>query len=339
MKKIISFIVVVLLSDFIFGAKNDSITINQLESKIEILENQVKEVRRDQVNYLLDKNLLKDAYSSNYERLSLLITIGLGLIGLFGYLGLKDINSTKKEYNAELARLIGLKSDLEQKIKEFSNAQIKYDADITSIIKRNEESDKKIKILEFTGKIDKLYTEKRFAAALELCLSALQLDPNDTALLMNKAKIYTQSRSYQEAIQTYLKIIELTPDNNTAIVNLAEVYLFNNQNKEFETLVEKNSQYFTKPEMINVVNKFFKVLTLFNQANLSALIQEVNSQIDPSNLNKKLPRLDEWTFDEVKNHIEFIKDSKQKTIIKNYVRYLIGEINGNDLKKTLDLKT
>ena len=331
---VISFLLI-FVTDATFAKQNDSLVLKSLEVNFTKLENQLTEVRRDQLNYKIEKDLLKETYGNNYNLLSLVITIVLAIIGFFGYVGIKDINGIKKEYIAELNRLSILKSNFEQKIKDFDDIQIKYDSDIKSIIKQNEEQNRKIKVLEFKSKIDKLYEEKKYATALENCLHALNIAPNDIYILTSKARIYAITRSYPEAITTYLQIIKLDKTNNTAIFNLAEVYLFNNQNNESAKLVEDNSQYFKKDSSSGAL-KLFKVLSLLNDNNLDEIINEVKEQIDNSNLNDKKRRIINWDFKDVYSFVNSLKETKEKETVLNYLNYTTGKISGAELTGLLN---
>jgi tetratricopeptide (TPR) repeat protein len=334
MKKLINIIALTLLCNIAIATNADSIAIKNLETKLEQLDNQLKEVRRDELNYQIEKDLLKETYSNNYSLISLVITIVLGIIGLFGYLGLKDINAIKKEYTAELGRLGTLKGELEQKIKEFGDAQVKYDKDITAIIKQNENNNRKIEVLEFKSKINSLFKEKKYATALESCLEALQLEPDDISLLMFKARIYSITRSYPEAIQTYLKIIKLDANYGPAIVNLAETYILNNQNKESETLIETNAQHFKTEGCIKAI-QLFKVIRFFNENKLNELIEEIKSQINPSNLTEKKHRFAGWDLEDVIIFIGSTKESKLKSIVESYIAYMKGELSGMELNEII----
>ena len=72
----------------------DTLTINR---KLEDLEFRLKRIEGNEQNYKLEKDLLKETYSNNYERINFFITIALGLIGILGFLGIRDISSIKKE--------------------------------------------------------------------------------------------------------------------------------------------------------------------------------------------------------------------------------------------------
>ena len=69
---------------------------------IRVTEFRLKRQENNEQNYKLEKDLLKETYSNNYERINIVITIILGVIGILGYLGIRDISSIKKEYEKEL---------------------------------------------------------------------------------------------------------------------------------------------------------------------------------------------------------------------------------------------
>jgi tetratricopeptide (TPR) repeat protein len=334
MRKGIFLLSFILLGHLSFSENKDSLQIINLKGQVQELENNVKEIRRDELNYKIEKDLLKETYSNNYERISLIITIVLGIIGLFGYLGLKDINSVKKEYTTELSRLSKLKTDLEGKIKQISETQVKYEKDILEIIKQNEEQNKKIKLLELNGKIKNLRAEKKFAAALEACLVALQIAPDDTSILLQKGLIYSITRSYSEAIQTYIRILQLNPTDNNAILNLPEVYILNNQNESSDEHIERYKPHFDSRDG-NQAKKLFAVLKAFNSKNNNQVITEIKGQIDNSDLLNKEVRFDSWGLNESLDYIEHSEDSIIKTNVKLYYDYLLGKINGKELLEKL----
>lgn len=317
------------------GQKADTLKAQAIEYKIDQLDNSVKEIRRDELNYKIEKDLLKETYSNNYERISLVITIVLGIIGLFGYLGLKDINTIKKEYAAELVRLNELKSELENKIKLVSDTQIKYEKEILEIIRQNEEQNRKIKTLEAINKISNLRKDKKYPAALEECLTALNNDPNSIDLLMQKGLIYSITHSYAEAVQTYSKILELEPENTSAIRNLSEAYVLNDQNEKADKLISDKSSHFNEDAGKQAI-MLLSVIKPFNKSDLSTVVNEIKKQIDNENLEEKKPRFEYWNLQESQAYVELSKESKHKSAVKHYFDYLLGKINGIELLQKLD---
>lgn len=320
MNKIL-FLIILNLAFFAKAKNNDSLQIQNLNSKVELLENSVKEIRRDELNYNIEKNLLKETYANNYERINQVITIILGIIGFLGYLGLRDINSVKKEYNAELERLRGLKSELEQKINAISSTQIKYEKEISEIIKQNDEQNKKIKLLELENIVRKLRVEKKLPSALEECNKALQIDSQNTTFLVQKGLIYTESKSYLEAINTYNKILEIEPKNEDAVMNIAEVYLFLNREKDSDKIIEENSLTFQDKNGLEALN-LFKVVKLINKKDFEELEKEVINQI--SNLEPFY----NWNLNEVRSYFNTLKlDVKPRKLFNAYLNYFDKKIN------------
>ena len=92
----------------------------EIERELYDLENKVKIIDTNQLNYKIEKDLLKETYSNNYEQINLIITIVLGIIALLGFLGLRDISSIKKNFNSEL-------KILESKLNNLKNINLSKD--------------------------------------------------------------------------------------------------------------------------------------------------------------------------------------------------------------------
>lgn len=72
------------------------------KSELNKLKNEITEIRRDQLNYKIEKELMKEIYQSNFKTINILITSVLGLFGFLGFFGLRDISSLQKKYQDEL---------------------------------------------------------------------------------------------------------------------------------------------------------------------------------------------------------------------------------------------
>ena len=196
MKKIalLSFLLLI-FSEMIFSKNSPQIenSLNALKEQTEFkdknLEYQISEIRRDQLNYQIEKDLIRETYKANYDRINLLITFVLGLIGILGFLGIRDINSIKKQFTSELDNLSNLRNNFQTKIKELDQTKAKYDSSIAEITQTNIEQNKKLQVIEIKEKINKCLREKEITRAFEYCVVALELSPNDTNLLRTKAII------------------------------------------------------------------------------------------------------------------------------------------------------
>lgn len=337
MKKAFKLISLFSLVIIFSSATPDSLKLISIESRVKILQDRVDEVKRDQINYTIEKDLIKDTYKNNFEKLNFFLTAILAIFGLLGFLGLRDINSIKKEYKDELKKLQQLQIDLESKSKDFENYKVKYDNDIKQIVQQNEEQNRKLKILELKDKISNLFKEKQYSTALEFTIVALEIAPNDIDLILQKARIYTRIRKYDESIKSCNKIIELAPENSTAICDLAELYFFSKAEDKADKLIEKHPDLFNSKINGELLN-YFELIRLYNSNNLAELKPLVLSKIDKSDLKVKKERLDGWDVYDALIYVFNEPDSDVKTVLLNYLWYIKGDLNANELLTLLGEK-
>lgn len=319
-----------LITFSLFGAESkDTISKPQLINRFEILNDQLKEVRRDQLNYKIEKEVLKETYENNYERISLIITLILGIIGILGYLGIKDINAIKREYIAELASLKQLQVDIASKIKEYEISKVKYDTELRDILKTNEDQNRKIKVLEIKEKILNLFKENSYVQALEYCLAALELAPNDIILLHYKALIYSRTGNFSDSIITYQKILELDENYKGAIFDLAELYLFNNQRNDYKAIVEKHNEWFNEKSDSKLL-EIFELIIAYQDNDLEKLKKLATSHLDIHNTEIKQKRITSWDLQDLLLYTSKQKDSPERKILLSAIWYINGQINVND---------
>jgi tetratricopeptide (TPR) repeat protein len=183
-----------------FAYERDSLN---MDTRLDRIENSLTEVRRDQLNYKLEKDLLKEAFSSNYQTVNIVLAIVLGVFSVIGFLGIRDIGAIKKEYLAELERVNSLRNDLEVKVKQIGEQQERVQNDYLEIVKTNEEQSRRIKVLELQEKISSLMQTNNFQRALEYVTVALDLDRDNTILLEQKATSLWKLNDFEGAMDTY----------------------------------------------------------------------------------------------------------------------------------------
>jgi hypothetical protein len=74
----------------------DNKDIVSILNRLDRIETNLVETRRDQLNYRIEKDLLKETFSSNYQTINIVLTIVLALFTVVGYLGIRDIGAIKK---------------------------------------------------------------------------------------------------------------------------------------------------------------------------------------------------------------------------------------------------
>lgn len=309
-----------------FIGQQNQFEINNLKHDIEIL-------KRDQVNYQIEKNIIQETYSNNYDKLNLFITGILLLFGFFGVLGIRDVNAIKKEYKEELEKLKSLQLDLESKSKDFENTKTKYDKEIKEILEQNEEQNKKLKILEIKDKIDKLFKDRDHQKALEFCAIALEFAPNDCDLLLKRAQLYSRTNKYNDSILSLKKVLEIEPENTTANVNLAEIYLFSGQKEKFDEIYKKHENLFAEKDEGKLIS-YFNLIDLFNKGEFQEIKDFIAKDVDRSDLKNRKKHIDGWDLYDAMVFLASKPETAERKLLQNYTWYLDGGVTA---KQVIDL--
>lgn len=254
-------ILIITFSILTTSAFADSTSVNR---RIDDIERTVKQIDANQLNYRIEKDLLKDTYSNNYEKISLVITLLLGVVGIFGYLGLRDITSIKKEYEKELSNLRQIQSQFNIKSQEFDTEKKKFDKELKSIIKENEEQSRKIKFIELKDKVRSLLKDNQLTPALEFANAALLITNNDVDLLNQKGRILCRLNQIKEAVDAFQNARKADPTDNGTILNTAECLYFAKDTEGAAKLISEYKGLFESKdngrllELFNIIELYFK---------------------------------------------------------------------------------
>lgn len=339
MKKLNTLIIILLffgIKSSLAGINQDSLKIKEIESQVRLLDNEVKMVQKNQLNYKIEKDLLKETYSNNYERINLIITMILGIIGVFGFLGIRDINTVKKEYRSELSKLKSLQSNFESKSDEFNLERDKIDSEIKEILFENKEQNRKIKFIELKNKIESLIAENKFYDSLDFIGVALELFPKDKLVLRYKARVLCRLNKLGDSLTIHKKIHALYPDDKGVALDLIESMIFAKDFEKSDALIKEYSTEYN--ERSN--GRLAKVLNLFKLYHLredDTIIKEIKSLIDFDDLDSVSKRIPDWDLEESKFVAVHLKDSLQKEQLQNVIWYMDGQINGRTLCTVLKI--
>lgn len=338
MNKLIFFIFFLANFSQISLAQNqDSIEIKNLKHEIYRLDVQLKTVEKNQLNYKIEKDLIKETYSSNYERINMIITIILGIIGVLGYLGIKDINGVKKEYLAELNKLKTLQRDFESKSKEFNHEKQKFDTEIKQILIENENQNRKIKFIELKEKISNLLKENKLNESLDFIGAALEIVPLDEPVLRFKARTLCRLNRIEESLSIYEKLYKNLPDDKGILLDLIEMMFFAKEFEKAEVLIKQNSvTYNAKSD-----GKLSKMLNLFKHYHLDEkenLLNGIKDLINFNDLNSIKNNMNGWDLDEALYVAVHLPKSEQRKQLQNILWYLDGQINGKTLCQRLNIQ-
>ena len=335
---LVSITLILLDTTCLLAESKDNVSI---QNRLDRIETSLSEIRRDQLNYKIEKDLLKETFSSNYQTINIVLTIVLGMftiVGILGtivgILGIRDISATRKEYLAELERINTLRKDLEIKLSKIGEEQEKVKTDYLEIIKVNEEQGRKIKVLELQEKISSLIKSRNYRRALEYITVGLNLDPHNTILLDQKARTLWLLNDLEGAVMAYTDLLKEDPGNKAAITNLLELFLISKRIKDFDQLYTGNKSWVDQYDDSYLVMYFdlLKNYQLGQQQQVETLTKEYIKRLSDG---KK--RYLKWDFEDVLNFLKPHPDSRAKKLLTTFVSVLRGEIAKEDALKAIEI--
>ncbi|MBI5042290.1 MAG: hypothetical protein HZC10_00330 [Nitrospirae bacterium] len=331
MKQMILILLLLFLNVNPCYSKDNVTIVNNDKQILEKIQDDIKEIRRDQLNYRIEKDLLKETYSSNYTTVQIIISIVLAFFAILGYVGFKSIFGLKKEYDSELAKIKELKIDFEVKLKELTKSQEKVQNQISSIDTLNQEQNQKIKLLEIKEKIGSYYRQKGYQRALDYIAIGLEMAKDDIELLMFRAFSLAQLRNYVEAIETYKKILTIEPMDISAIQNLAELYLVAGQIENYDNIVRDKSEFFKSTPLLTYLEAF----KFYLENKSTDLKNKISDFIEKQDVSINKNHLRAWDFTEFYDVLNSKSDSPEKTLLMNFANYLKGVMSGSEIKNLL----
>ena len=326
-----------LIITLLFFAKLSFADTISIERRLNNIENNVKQVETNQLNYKIERDLLKETYSNNYERINLVITIIFGIMGILGYLGLKDISSIKKEYEQELSNLKKLQGQFNSKSIEFDNEKTKFENELKLIIKENEEQNSKIKFIELKDKARTLLKDNSLAPALEFANAALNINSEDADLLNLKGRILCRLNLIKDAVDSFMLARKANPNDSITILNTAECLYFNNDIETAKKLIEEHKSLFENKEYGKLLD-LLNIFELFHNNKKEELLAIAEGFVDFNNLKSKSDKISGWDFQEALFFIYHQQESEMKKITQNILWYLDSQITSETLLKRLDIE-
>lgn len=307
--------------------------IKDLKRDTSALKDSVELLRRDQLNYKVEKDLLKDAFSSNLQTINLVITIVLGVFAILGYLGFKGILSIKSEYATELENLRKLKSSLEEEIKAVRLAQNAVRDELGKMEKVNEDQEKRLKVLEIKEKVSQLMEAKKYGMALEYANAGLGIDPKNTGLLYSKGLCHFRLVQFEQGVAVYKELLEIEPTNVPAISNLAEALIIVEKIDEFDQFCATHKEILEKGYN-GVMPVYLSVLRGLATNNIDA----VKAALSPFVQNcpdGAAPRLGTWAFSEMRWYIRKLPSNPMKEFMNKVIDFFEGKLTTQEIKTRL----
>lgn len=345
MKKLVFIVLLLLCSNVVFG-QMDSLKVISLQHKIELLENEVKQVRSNQLDYKLEKDLLKETYSSNYSTAQIILTLIFGVVTLISFLGLRSVNELKtnfeKEHKEKLTSLENKKNDFENDYKEklqelkqlktnfdkdyddFNAKRIEIDERIEKVELESSERNKKLETLELTEKIINAIRGGEYHFALSYLDIVIKENPQDINLLTYKILVLKELKEYGKSITVYNILLSVV-QNEKYVFELGELLLLTDKTQEFIELKSNYWKYFKMEAnpIVFYLNSFYYQLLDFEKQN--KLKDPLNTQqklvLESFDDNLTITVLN-WRFDLIEEYVYFNKE-----ISKEFIYLIKGFIN------------
>lgn len=309
---------------------------NNIELSIQSLENEILYIKNNQLNYRIEKDLLKEFYSSSLQSFNIILTIILAsitLIGaIIGFTGLKNIKEIKENYESELKKLNKLYSDFELKIKEIDLSNKNINQEYISLRATSIEHENKIKILEIQEKAQELISAKNHLRALQYIDEALKLDPLNLILLRQKSLCLNITKQFDQSFEVLQKILTVEPNHSDTIQDLLELYLLNGDISEYSMLIKKHSNSL-KPLYNGRLIQYFEILLAYKKNDEKLTKTLIADFIDK--LNEEKDPMGNWRFSDAMDFINRDKENSLKNLIITFLKFLSQEIDIEKLKESL----
>lgn len=301
------------------------------KDKIEKIQNDLIEIRRDQLNYKIEKDLLKETYSSNLQTINIVITIILGVFTVLGFFGIRSIGVLRKEYSDELKDLIKTREQLTSQMALITREQEEARKKYTEFASINEEQDKRLKVLEIQEKVGNLIKNRNFVRALEYISVGLSTSPNDILLLRMKLRALSGINQFSQAIEVGEKLLELEPEDASTVMNLCEAYLLVERLGDYDTLKTKYGEQIRKRADGAALFSFFEALRGVIAEDLAAvknIIVEYLSNASPG----QSQRIPAWDFSEVRTYLKNKQQTQATALFMEFMMVLQGQKDPKDIQ-------
>ena len=294
--------------------------------KIDELAHDVAIIQRDQVNYRAEKDILKELYTTQIDRINTFLSVILGATAILGFFGLKSLTDLKKEYRDELDKLLELKTKLKFEIEDLQSKQSAFDVRIDEITKKNESQDNRLRVMEIIEKVGTFIGQNNHYWALRWANIGLELEPTNSILLAQKASCLSYLGEYSAAEHTYWKLLEVEPEDESHILNLIELYAITGKAAEFDAALEKHKEYL-KSEKDGRLIYFLEAASHATSGRLQDATEKMVSytQSYPGSGT----RIENWSFGEAKACQGHMHSGPSKELFAHIIGLFSGEMESN----------
>lgn len=298
----------------------------ELTTKVEVLEQRLQEVRRDQLNYTIEKDLLKETYGSNLQIVNVVITLVLGTFTALAFFGMRSIGDVKKRFDDELRKLTEVRGESELRLIEIESQLSTAKEQLASIAASNTKRDSRLEVLEITEKVSNYLVSKHHRHALEYIEVGLGMDSGNIQLLKFKDHCLRKLERFSESAVVMEKLLIINPDDRIVPINLCEMCFFLGLRDRYKELLRRYADEISKTDYLSW---YFIATELFFSGKESELEKHVKT-LTVESTDKKTKLLD-WGFDEARYFVGLEENNASTSLYLQALSALEGEISVKDI--------
>jgi tetratricopeptide (TPR) repeat protein len=215
----------------------------EMQDKIDILKGEVQSeqkklsealegVKKDQINYRLDRDLLKDYFGAHLYTIQIVLLIASGIIALIAGLGLANIRELRDKYDREFRKLRNLRRSWQKVLQKLSQ-------DYKKIQQKNLDQDQRLAEIECILQGESYLARGDYRLALRWAQPALEKYPRSTAVWYRKGTAHVRAAEYEEASEAFRRLLEVNPEHEDAVLALAEVSLMAGRIDTYEQTIKR----------------------------------------------------------------------------------------------------
>lgn len=314
--------------------------VDRLDNQQSILKSRIDQLERVGDNYRIEKDLLKETFSSNYLYLTMLLAAVGGVFTLLTFLGFKDARATKREFQEELVELRDQLAQARHSAQEFEKRRLQYEEEFSGLLKKYEQQnkrlevqDKRLEVVEWMEKAHNILLGNGNAQfALDYALKALELAPERGDVLRLVASCLNRLNRCEEALSYLEKAYSISSEET--IGDLLECRAFLNRFEGLEPLVEKHK---TTLERVSRLGGGFVFLAFrhYYKNDLAALIKHVDETINAPHNAKKTGKKFNWGSIEAIQVASYLPQSPIQSLLLSYMGWCEGQVALDDLNGLL----
>lgn len=290
-----------------------------IDARFSQLEAEIRSLQSNQVNYKVEKDLLKEFYSENISTTNRFISAILAIVTVLAFFGLRDLSSLKNEYQKELREVSKLKGELEADIKNINKDHVSSKERFDELVKSHQSAMNRVKVLELTRELEEASENKKYRKGCKLADEILALDPTNWNVLIEKAHFCARTCRLADAMAALLEAFKI--DQEAAerhAIDLMEYQLLSGRNDQ---ALETKNKYGLDNELKGKggLAIYFDALRCFNDNNLAGLKKLIDST---QAINEAKLKPDDWNFEDAVVNAENWPDGPAKKAVCALIAYV-----------------